>query len=270
MLFIDVVIGEDVPLNTRIVVTLFVEGGQDDEGNLIRIEHQNLIMVDQQRKIDMAMSSVGNATIEGSTVSWLNMTSFSTQTENIQYSFSYPDQWQLRCDEALITNGQSVNATLPYIRNTESVKDIRCEVQRLGGPYVGDVVVSATNADSTIQFTDTQTYKFAKPAAGESFFAKNMNGPTLIAGAIGIIILAAILFIVRKQRESFVEEEEFIAGPPISQTVTVEASNVQSSPELEVQHAGPPLPEGGLPDGWSMEQWAHYGQQYLDRLGIHP
>ena len=45
---------------------------------------------------------------------------------------------------------------------------------------------------------------------------------------------------------------------------------IQSSPEPEVQHAGPPLPEGGLPDGWSMEQWAHYGQQYLDRLGNHP
>ena len=30
--------------------------------------------------------------------------------------------------------------------------------------------------------------------------------------------------------------------------------------------AGPPLPPGGLPAGWSMEQWTYYGQQYLDRL----
>ncbi len=28
--------------------------------------------------------------------------------------------------------------------------------------------------------------------------------------------------------------------------------------------AGPPLPATGLPAGWSMEQWAYYGQQYLD------
>ena len=27
---------------------------------------------------------------------------------------------------------------------------------------------------------------------------------------------------------------------------------------------GPPLPPGGLPAGWSPEQWAYYGQQYLD------
>ena len=29
--------------------------------------------------------------------------------------------------------------------------------------------------------------------------------------------------------------------------------------------AGPPLPPGGLPAGWSMEQWQYYGQQYLDQ-----
>ena len=34
---------------------------------------------------------------------------------------------------------------------------------------------------------------------------------------------------------------------------------VQSAP---VQ-AGPALPISGLPDGWTMEQWQHYGEQYL-------
>ncbi|MDE0858224.1 MAG: hypothetical protein OSA38_06615, partial [Candidatus Poseidoniaceae archaeon] len=27
--------------------------------------------------------------------------------------------------------------------------------------------------------------------------------------------------------------------------------------------SGPPLPVTGLPEGWSMEQWSHYGAQYL-------
>lgn len=29
---------------------------------------------------------------------------------------------------------------------------------------------------------------------------------------------------------------------------------------------GPQLPPGGLPSGWTMEQWNYYGQQYLDRM----
>jgi uncharacterized membrane protein len=32
--------------------------------------------------------------------------------------------------------------------------------------------------------------------------------------------------------------------------------------------SGPPLPPGGLPDGWTMEQWNHYGEQYLQRMGL--
>ena len=31
--------------------------------------------------------------------------------------------------------------------------------------------------------------------------------------------------------------------------------------------AGPPLPPDGLPTGWTMEQWTHYGEQYLSSLG---
>ena len=27
--------------------------------------------------------------------------------------------------------------------------------------------------------------------------------------------------------------------------------------------SGPPLPSTGLPEGWTMEQWNHYGAQYL-------
>lgn len=29
--------------------------------------------------------------------------------------------------------------------------------------------------------------------------------------------------------------------------------------------SGPPLPPSGLPAGWTMDQWQHYGQQWLDR-----
>ena len=38
-------------------------------------------------------------------------------------------------------------------------------------------------------------------------------------------------------------------------------------PEMESKEAGPPIPEAGLPDGWTMEQWGHYGHQYLAAQG---
>ena len=41
---------------------------------------------------------------------------------------------------------------------------------------------------------------------------------------------------------------------------------LEQSPGTE-PHAGPPLPPAGLPEGWTLEQWEHYGQQYLDSQG---
>ena len=37
-----------------------------------------------------------------------------------------------------------------------------------------------------------------------------------------------------------------------------------SSEVLEQENMGPPLPAEGLPAGWNMEQWNHYGSDYLE------
>ena len=41
------------------------------------------------------------------------------------------------------------------------------------------------------------------------------------------------------------------------QPVAATAATLESAPS-----SAPPLPVGGLPEGWTMEQWAHYGHQY--------
>ena len=40
---------------------------------------------------------------------------------------------------------------------------------------------------------------------------------------------------------------------------------VAPDPSAPVDDGMPPLPAGGLPAGWTMEQWKHYGQQWLDQ-----
>ncbi|MGB1797665.1 MAG: hypothetical protein ACPHM4_00115 [Candidatus Poseidoniaceae archaeon] len=268
LIFIDVVIGENVPLNTRVVITIFIEGGMNDEGEIVKLEHQNLITVDQQRKVEMELSDLTNQTIDSVGTLWFNMTSYSTQSEDVTYSMLYPNGWQVMCDGMLIVDGEENNVSLPYARNTEAIKDIRCEIQNRGDTYIGDVSIVATTIDGAIEYTDSRTFEFTKPDAEESIFSQAINGPTLVASILGFVILAAILLILRKQRTSFVEEETFVSGPPISQQTIVETTTPVSV--TEDVPSGPPLPEDGLPAGWSMEQWTHYGQQYLDRLGKQP
>ena len=271
LIFIDVVIGEDVPLNTRIVITTTVEGGQNLEGDIVKIEHQNLITVDQQRKVELSFSNIGNDSIESTAIAWVNLTSMSTQTENLTFSFAYPEDWQVMCDGMLIASGDLINTSLPYVRNSDSLKDVRCELQRLGGAYEGEIILTASTVDGEIEFTETRNLEFVKPSEDDSFFASNLNGPTLVASGLGIAILVAILLIIRKQRIALDEDEEetFIAGPPITQQVVVETAPQPEEP-LVNSPTVPPLPPEGLPAGWSMEQWVHYGQQYLDRVGKQP
>ena len=77
------------------------------------------------------------------------------------------------------------------------------------------------------------------------------------------------------QPAAAVREDPFAAmaanpfGAPQPQPAVVQPAVVQPAVmqpavvQPVVQNAGPPLPASGLPEGWSMEQWGHYGQQYL-------
>ena len=52
-------------------------------------------------------------------------------------------------------------------------------------------------------------------------------------------------------------------------------TEVQTQPaptavETTIESEGLPLPEGGLPEGWTQEQWLHYGHQYIEAQSSHP
>ena len=52
-----------------------------------------------------------------------------------------------------------------------------------------------------------------------------------------------------------------MSAPPSPEPAAVPDA---APPAAPAPSAGPPLPPEGLPDGWTMDQWEHYGQQYLD------
>ena len=97
------------------------------------------------------------------------------------------------------------------------------------------------------------------------------------AGFGGLILLAGLVFLLRR-RPGHESESEFMsepqAGPPVGDSAATKALPDIASPVNQpagppvstapVSTAGPPVPEGGLPAGWTQEQWEYYGQQYLD------
>ena len=274
LVIIDLIIGPDVPLNTRIVVTTYVEGGLDEQEKIIRIEHQNLIMVDEQRKISFEVSQLPTAPIESETTGaefWINLTSESTQTEEVSISINHPDSWQVICNGNLFQPAESVNVSLQYSRGDVSEKQYICSIHRLTGTLNGELIVSMETFDQTISssFTQKITYKVSEDE--DSFMSLEMNAPTMITGGIALVMLMLISLIVRRKPTPFEDEENEILGPPITNGPPVSQTHtIPQQRGVEPEHNPPALPDNGLPDGWSMEQWQHYGQQYLDRLGKQP
>jgi hypothetical protein len=64
------------------------------------------------------------------------------------------------------------------------------------------------------------------------------------------------------------EEEsiEAIAGVG-SEPSSPPASEASPAETAEMPDEAPPLPDGGLPDGWTMDQWRWYGHEWLDKYG---
>ncbi|MED5291486.1 MAG: hypothetical protein VX778_04585, partial [Candidatus Thermoplasmatota archaeon] len=95
-----------------------------------------------------------------------------------------------------------------------------------------------------------------------------------------VIVLASFLLITRRPEPDSFETPTSKAWDttPLpsyspSEIPAYEQPMVQSEPQQPaiepvvqqpvVANQGPPLPATGLPAGWTMEQWAYYGEQYL-------
>jgi len=50
---------------------------------------------------------------------------------------------------------------------------------------------------------------------------------------------------------------------PFASLMATPQPAVAQAPAAAPVQSGPPLPATGLPEGWTMEQWNHYGAQYL-------
>ncbi len=59
------------------------------------------------------------------------------------------------------------------------------------------------------------------------------------------------------------ESIESIAGIPSQ----VAPSEPEAASEATIPDEAPPLPEGGLPDGWTADQWRWYGHEWLAKYG---
>jgi hypothetical protein len=153
------------------------------------------------------------------------------------------------------------------------------------------VVLTVTDDDGESITKELTVVVKELPANGIIESITNAVGTTTAAviGLLGIIIVGLVVFLLFTRRGSgeaedfgMYEQSQFAAAPkpveaiPSAQPAQQEPMATQAAPQPTTAatyaapmeqpgavNTGPPLPATGLPEGWTMEQWNYYGEQWL-------
>lgn len=201
-------------------------------------------------------------------------------------TFTFPSAWAVVCDGigALAPESPAyVSLQAGHIVTAE--RNIGCTVVQNGGPAMGEMGVTVVTNDGVELVTTSTTLSWDVPVEPEGF-----SGTVIAFGGGGLLLLVAgiTVLMMRRNQDQHLEEDEprpapsgppvaaaappaHAAGPPVSSsgppaTGSGPPASVAQTTVVEPpmpQHRGPPLPATGLPEGWTMEQWEHYGPQWL-------
>ena len=275
-LMLELLVPENAPLNTRFVLEFEIFGAVDNDGFPREMKVQALVILNQQRIVESSAERMdANPAPHGTAAPvQLNLSSTSSVNERITALVAGEQGWQLTCNKMLV-NQSGLTVEFSPGHTTPQTDEQRCEILRMNGPLTGVVTFSVSTDDGHYTASHVVNVEFGEEPESDSLGAVIVVG----GGLSGLVLLGLVLVLLRGRRDDLydaeVEVEDSTAGPPVSVQTSSDAQppalsgppvSTQEATEatVPVQHTGPPLPASGLPPGWTEEQWAYYGQQYLD------
>ena len=267
---IDLIVPNDIDIDSRIQFDFSLSKVDNEFENL---QHKTVIIVDYIRQISSTLSEP-NGEISGDFGSlWLNISTNSSSDEAYMAKFSTPNKWQLICDSTIVSS-EGIMIEEKLINSINRITSVYCEVVNEGDTYEGIITLSLYDSNDVKIDSDSTTFVFAKPIKENADFAFPLLGGMIIS----VLVIAIIFSVLLLRNRGKLDDEEYlentisgppISGPPISQTTTItvnqtttNAINAQNIKQSSNEY--PPVPREGLPQGWTLEQWQYYGQQYLD------
>ena len=175
------------------------------------------------------------------------------------------------CDDLIDSDGDGISDSEDQCAGFNDTQD-----QDLDGiPDDCDQTPILVDDQSNLTDQDTIGNQTDEVSVQESESSESKMTTAAIIAVVGLIIIfisAARLFLMRPAKEgewgAAPQLDPFAASVPTFDPPTP-IQTATTLPQMSDIVQGPPLPATGLPEGWTMEQWQHYGQQYLDELNRH-
>ena len=249
----------------------------DDDGATAKMSMNISIINDPPRVLGASQTTFENLT-EGDNLT-LSGLDFFTDTLNDENALGF--QWD---SSHLDTNldGEKVG-DVDFMGSSWTMENLPAGTWTI-------IVVAIDDDGATAQQTLTISVS-ERPPEGliESITSAVGTTTAAVIGLLGFLIVALVMFLFFTRRgsdstEDFgaFEQSQFAnpepaastqnpfnepAQPEVVQAVDTPAAQQPTEPMATetspVVNTGPPLPATGLPDGWSMEQWNYYGEQWL-------
>ena len=302
---IDLITPLDTELNTRIVVNIITRGGLNPDGFPYQLENNILTVVDKQRIVEVDFDNLEMDMIQygAEGAFWLNLTSKSTGQETILISAEVPDGWMLVCEQHY-WNGTDESIHEVILEDgsiSPEYHNMICSVSLTSGDQIGDVVIFVKTEDELVDIEYSLSFEFEAKVEDLSLLSKLKSSSLLIFVLIAIILGSIILIrtVGMQNKDDVLAIEDHIShseqlnsqipntetkaapsgppvtttGPPANISKEDQSLGIQENDEVTSQAQitnsvpdDPPLPQSGLPQGWTMEQWKWYGHQYLEQL----
>ena len=186
-------------------------------------------------------------------------------------------------------NDMSDEEVNSYVTTLETdISDLQSEIALLPESSTtriameADLALKQTSLDNACAMPDVDCSDEIDDSSSTSDLAGGMDTMLILGVIVGIIIMGLIVMLSIRRGGSpdivlvdyskqvpamdFEANSMYGGAADIFQQPVIPAAAPLPPPSLQVMAPGvPPLPASGLPEGWTMEQWQYYGQQYLQQ-----
>ena len=245
----------DLVLNTKIVVTLMVIGGLDENSQPYQIEHEVEIVADNRRdvSVNLVSDTLDSLLDDGEQHSFaLEFNSGSSIDEYVSIIFVYAGD--MKCNGLEVGNVHNLTLVEPPSLAT-TFYSLECVIDRAGSGTVNDINIKVSIDDETI-FERNAAASWKEGSKASEGLLSALGEESIYAGGAGILLLIVIsLLVMSRSKEEDADDEiesQYPDAVEYGQPAQVESSYPQETvpygqnfePVLQAASSYQPLPSG--------------------------
>jgi hypothetical protein len=212
-----ITVSSDLPVGTRVIFSIVFEGSDDNQGNPQTINETLILTITSHRELDFdsTLSQVSDLNPGQRMLFKVNVTSYSSFTEELELNISEGDTWSVKCNN-LDQATYSWNLVIPST-NDPSGRNIGwdCEFTTPENTDYVPLELSIISENETLWYTiaELTIIEEANEEGGLIFglieFEQDLPLMIGVVGLVFLLFVSLMVIAINKRRKSIDEDDEY-------------------------------------------------------------